>query len=510
MPENSHLSSSLRKLVEEGIESTRIPLVPLLYCQHTNKDTYSIEDVLAFFNPERPGAYQNMRDIGAYVPEHRIRSWMRGFPGNNSLTAEPVGLVPGTQDYIYKVPKTLSDAMRTGELRLEYESETRKCRVILANTREMSAEEFEKRVEEILITIQTYLDRKTQENKLRYRDNSRIKEAIEARSGEVEQEFFEQRKRVLKSERGEYFYLVTPTIPLDEMVRGTGKVYYEIPEVVRYIPQCPNFVFKIFNERNELEGFATLPFEEIDKEVFKKLQPDKTRQYTLWVRKKDGQLELIAGTRKVLDLGEYLGLGRARTMAQAPYTAGYQVERLKAYRLSFRTSPEAKEGLERRLSRLRPDDFVGSEATAIGFFEQLSLLRAIKAEVEGKEKTLFIVHSRTRFPDLICIFLEDLVEEERLGKRVEELTPQDLVMIRTRILTNVDAYKDRLFEVEAEYDAARFETHDGKDDVQRSLYILAWDSHFEEPYYRTKDGKYTIPIIACRELWGRLSQEVNT
>ena len=89
-----------------------------------------------------------------------------------------------------------------------------------------------------------------------------------------------------------------------------------------------------------------------------------------------------------------------------------------------------------------------------------------------------------------------------MRKEVNELTVSDILVLIHHILTNINHYRDRLFEVEAEYDAANFTCHDGRDDLRRCRYILAWNSNFVDGYYHPQVGKpEKIPIIHARKMW---------
>lgn len=82
---------------------------------------------------------------------------------------------------------------------------------------------------------------------------------------------------------------------------------------------------------------------------------------------------------------------------------------------------------------------------AISYIECLSLAKALKVKQKNEEKTIFVVRVDTAYPDLLCIYLEDLSEEERLGKTIKKLDLMDLFVIRHSVIQNVDQYKDRLF-----------------------------------------------------------------
>ena len=145
----------------------------------------------------------------------------------------------------------------------------------------------------------------------------------------------------------------------------------------------------------------------------------------------------------------------------------------------------------------------------LSYIENLSLAKALKIKQEKTKKTILIIRVDTAYPDLLCIYLDDLTKEERFNKPVKSLDLLDLFLIRHNVIQNIDQYKNRLFEIETEYDAFEFSHHESpKDDITRTRFIAAWISHYPKGVYVTKE-KIKIPILNIAELWHNLIKEIQ-
>lgn len=495
------------------IKKDRVPLKFLIFAQHSKGrvNRFSTHDILRFFR-DNPVYIGTMLGIGKSVPERRIRSFLRGLPGNISMVLNATGLVKGADDYYYKLPDVLFHAIKRGALRFK-QREDDNFETVFTNTEGLSGKDFGNYTKRIEKALDIFLDRKTQEVKLRdygrnWREREVIKE-IKATGRRITQRFFEQRKAYFETDREEYLYLPHPTIPFKEMLKPRPRVYYSITKSLQYHPDCPNFVFKTLNEDLSYKDFYTIPFRIIDKLVFQKLKPDSADVFYLCIKERNDQEWLyFRDNRPLLSLVGYEKTNRIEDISKAPYTAPHQRARLEQYRKrlhSFATST-----FEDKIKVIKKYKEANQEINVIPYVENLSLAKALKVKQGRTEKTIFVVRVDTAYPDLLCIYLEDLTEEERFGKSVKSLDLLDLFLIRHNVIHKIDDYKSRLFEIEAEYDAFEFAHHESpKDDVTRSRFITAWISHYPDDTYITKK-KVRIPIINVQKLWSNLVKELQT
>ena len=111
--------------------------------------------------------------------------------------------------------------------------------------------------------------------------------------------------------------------------------------------------------------------------------------------------------------------------------------------------------------------------------------------VTGEKKTCLILYNGTKFPDLVCIFLEDAERTESRGNRT-------LPEYASHIWQEHDKFKHKMFMVEAEFNLSSFKSHDiSADYVSQSRYIFCENRTSE--YYISKHGPH-IPAVSIKDL----------
>jgi len=124
------------------IKKDRVPLKFLIFAQHSKGkiNRFSTNDILRFFR-DNPVYIGTMLGIGKSVPERRIRSFLRGLPGNISMVLNAIGLVKGSDDYYYKLPDVLFHAIKRGALRFR-QREDDNFETVFSNTEGLSGKDF--------------------------------------------------------------------------------------------------------------------------------------------------------------------------------------------------------------------------------------------------------------------------------------------------------------------------------------------------------------------------------
>ena len=494
------------------IKRDRVPLKFLIFAQHSRLrvNRFSTADILKFFR-DNPVYIGTMMGIGRSVPERRIRSFLRGLPGNISMVLNAVGIVEGSDNYYYKLPNALFKPVKDGVLRFR-QSADGNFETQFTDVYRIGEKKFEAIKQYTEKALQIFLDRKTQEVKLRDYGTKRSKqpiiEEICGAGRKVSQYYFEQRKPSFETDKREHFYILNPTIPYEEMLKPKPTVFYALPKSYSFHPNCPNFVFKTFTDDLEYRDFYAVPFRVLDELVFQKLRPGAADIFYFCIKPKDGESWLyLKNSQALISLTEYHKLSKIEDISKAPYTAPYQQERLLKYRGKLHA--ELTSAFQDKIELIKKYKEASAEVNVISYIENLSLAKALKFRQEKNEKTILVVRVDTSYPDLLCIYLEDLTEAERFYKSVKSLDLMDLFLIRHHVIQSVDNYKDRLFEVEAEYDAFDFSNHESpRDDIARSRFVVAWISNFPNNVYTTKK-KVRIPILNIEELWHNLIEDIQ-
>lgn len=105
-------------------------------------------------------------------------------------------------------------------------------------------------------------------------------------------------------------------------------------------------------------------------------------------------------------------------------------------------------------------------------------------------KTCLIVYNGTKYPDLVCIFLEDAEKIEKKGNR----TISEYI---TYIWENNRRFEHKEFQVEAEYNVTSFRDHEqSREKVLQSKYIFCENAN--SAFYDTKFGAQ-IPVISIKD-----------
>lgn len=110
--------------------------------------------------------------------------------------------------------------------------------------------------------------------------------------------------------------------------------------------------------------------------------------------------------------------------------------------------------------------------------------------IQKSMKTCLIIYNGTKYPDLICIFLEDAEKVEKKGKR-------SYTEYGNYIADNIERFKHLIFEVEAEFNLTSFSDHDiSKNKVLQSKYIFCENAvtDFYESKFNVK-----IPVISIKD-----------
>lgn len=107
-----------------------------------------------------------------------------------------------------------------------------------------------------------------------------------------------------------------------------------------------------------------------------------------------------------------------------------------------------------------------------------------------EEKTCLILYNGTKYPDLVCIFLEDAEKIEKRGNR-------SISEYITYIWDNNRRFEHKEFQVEAEYNVVSFRDHEeSKEKILQSKYIFCENAKSE--FYDTKFN-VKIPIITIKD-----------
>lgn len=494
------------------IKKDRVPLKFLIFIQHGKLkiNRFSTFDILRFFR-DNPAYIGTMMGIGRSVPQKKVRSFLRGLPGNISMVLNAVGIVRGSDDYYYRLPDILFKPIRAGVLRFRVR-EDGDFDAQFTNTIKLSDKKFEELKNHVERALKVFLDRKTQEAKLRDYSERRSKQPIIkdviSTGRKVSQYYFEQRKPSFETDKREHLYILNPTIPYEEMLKPKPAVFYALPKSYTYHPNCPNFIFKTFTDDLEYKDFYTIPFRVLDELVFKKLEPDAADIFYFFIKPKNGEEWLyLKNGQPILPLTDYQKLNKTEDISKAPYTAPFQELRLRQYREKLHA--EMTSTFEDRIELIKKYKEANQEVNIISYIENLSLAKALKVRQDKDEKTILVVRVDTAYPDLLCIYLDDLTETERFNKSVKNLDLMDLFLIRHNVVHEVESYKSRLFEIEAEYDAFEFSHHESpKDDITRSRFVAAWISNYPNDIYTTK-RKIEIPIINVQKLWHNLIKDIQ-
>ena len=109
----------------------------------------------------------------------------------------------------------------------------------------------------------------------------------------------------------------------------------------------------------------------------------------------------------------------------------------------------------------------------------------------GELKTCLIVFNGTRYPDFLCIFLEDAEKVEKRG----ELS---YFAYTSRILSESGRFRHLFFEVEAEYNQSSFKSHDSSaESLMKCKYIFCENKTSD--LYQSR-FEVSIPVIGIREI----------
>ncbi len=107
-----------------------------------------------------------------------------------------------------------------------------------------------------------------------------------------------------------------------------------------------------------------------------------------------------------------------------------------------------------------------------------------------EEKTCLILYNGTKYPDLVCIFLED-------AEKIEKKENRTISEYITYIWDNNRRFEHKEFQVEAEYNVISFRDHEqSKEKVLQSKYIFCENANSE--FYETKFG-VQIPVISIKD-----------
>ena len=109
----------------------------------------------------------------------------------------------------------------------------------------------------------------------------------------------------------------------------------------------------------------------------------------------------------------------------------------------------------------------------------------------GEEKTCLIVFNGTRYPDFLCIFLEDAEKVEKKGDR-------SYFDYSSYVLSESSRFRHLFFQVEAEYNQSSFKSHDtSAESLKKCKYIFCENKTSD--LYQSR-FKVSIPVIGIREI----------
>jgi len=133
----------------------------------------------------------------------------------------------------------------------------------------------------------------------------------------------------------------------------------------------------------------------------------------------------------------------------------------------------------------------GEESETVRKFLEASLEGRLKIEYEeGQVKTGIILYNGTRYPDMICVFLEDLPAVLQKGG-----VRNAAVKIRQQYMR----YQHLFWEAEVEYDSVSFASHDKSAEmVKRSRFIFCEKSD-SSGYYISHYG-IKVPVVTLGDL----------
>lgn len=110
--------------------------------------------------------------------------------------------------------------------------------------------------------------------------------------------------------------------------------------------------------------------------------------------------------------------------------------------------------------------------------------------IEDEKKTCLIIYNGTKYPDLVCIFLEDAEKIEKKGNRT-------FTEYSKYIEENAARFKHKMFEVEAEFNLTSFADHDtSRSKVLLSRFIFCENASSD--FYESQFG-VKIPVISIKD-----------
>ncbi len=202
----------------------------------------------------------------------------------------------------------------------------------------------------------------------------------------------------------------------------------------------------------------------------------------------------------IIDLAPYLIKDYRELVRSKNYNPNitFDSEREQSFKHQVTQGLSSNKNLNKRLKRL-----------AVNGEESHTIMKYIEKSYHGKiilkdyireqdktiswsdEKICLILYNGTKYPDLVCIFLED-------AERIEKRGSRSFSVFSTYIWDNFKRFQHLFFEVEAEYNLTSFKSHDNSlNTVLQSKYIFC--ENMSEEYYNSKfDVK--IPAISIKDL----------
>ena len=248
------------------------------------------------------------------------------------------------------------------------------------------------------------------------------------------------------------------------------------------------------NDLLELEDVILISKEKLRPLILDNLDPPRNYQYMFTLLDnflvfQDGTMIDISGI-EVKEASEFL--------SQANFNPNITYDSVREEVIRKSNVSEVKRDVDFKLRRISRS---GEEShTVMKFIEKSSkgllkvrdYIRNSQGFIEYREeKTCLIVFNGTRYPDFLCVFLEDAEKVEKRGCR-------SLYEYSAFILENSSRFRHLMFEVEAEYNQSSFRSHDtSTQSLLKCRYIFCENKTSD--LYQSRFG-VSIPVVGIREI----------
>ncbi len=244
----------------------------------------------------------------------------------------------------------------------------------------------------------------------------------------------------------------------------------------------------------ELEDLILIPKEKIRDVIMDNVELPRSYQYMFTLL--DDFLVFQDGT--MVDISSMIVKNSEELMHMANFNPNITFDNKREARIKTEFTREAKQDVDFKLRRISRS---GEEShTVMKFIEKSNkgllkirdYTRTSQGYIEyGEEKTCLIVFNGTRYPDFLCIFLEDAERVEKRGNR-------SYFDYSSYILQQSSRFRHLFFQVEAEYNQSSFKSHDtSEDSLKKCKYIFCENKTSD--LYQSRFN-VSIPVVGIREI----------